>query len=128
MSMAEDEILEVPTTPDVLTPDVIPSSDEEIEPPKYGGDILPMAKTTVGNIDWNTRDTIERTKYLPGCDIYCELNGSSTKTLTQCAAIIAASVALGSPFAYVIVGNKVFVDATDKTKTPYAALQTAVGA
>lgn len=106
-----------------------PTVDPPIEPPKGGkGDIEPMAKSTVGVVDFNTRDAVERQKFFPGCDFVANLNAVSGKSLSDCAVIVAASAALGSPFAYVISGNKLYIDATDKTKSPYSALQTAVGA
>jgi hypothetical protein len=104
-----------------------PQADLPPDKPPKGG-IEPMAKSTVGVVDFNTRDTVERSKYLPGCDIVASLNATSGKSISDAAAIVASSVALGAPFAYVIVGNKLWIDATDKTKTPYSALQTAVGA
>lgn len=103
-----------------------PSSGETAEDPKE--EIKPMAKYTVSNIDYNTRPAVEMSKFMPGCDIYLELTPTSAKTLNQCAGIIAASAALGAPFAYVIQGQRIFIDATDKTKLPYSALQIAIGA
>jgi hypothetical protein len=121
------EITDTTTPPDgsTGTEPVEPPSGETKDDPKE--EIKPMAKYTVSNIDYNTRPRVEMSESMPGCDIYLELTATSAKTLNQCAAVIFASAALGAPFAYVIQGQRIYIDATDKTKLPYAALQTAIG-
>lgn len=126
MSDIED-VIDTTSPPDGSAADAEPSSGEEIIEGKPKEEIETMAKYTVSNIDYNTRSVVEMSKYMPGCDIYLELTPTSAKTLNQCAAVIFASAALGAPFAYVIQGQRIFIDATDKTKIPYAALQTAIG-
>lgn len=116
---------EPPTDPPADPPTVDPPP----KPPKNGkGEAETMAKSTVGVVDFNTRDAVERQKYFPGCDFVANLNSVAGKSLSDCATIVANSVALGSPFAYVIAGNMLYIDATDKTKSPYVALQAVVGA
>ena len=86
-----------------------------------------MAKYTSGVIDLNTRILSEMAAFMPGCDAVVSLNSSAGKTLDALMVIALGSAALGAPFAYVIQGQRIFIDATDKTKIPYAALQTAIG-
>ena len=87
-----------------------------------------MAKSSNGVIDFNTRLLSEMAGYMPGCDVIASLNAASGKTLNEAMVIAVASAALGSPFRCVISDGKIWIDATDKTKTPYAALLTAMGA
>jgi hypothetical protein len=65
--------------------------------------------------------------FMPGCDFVCNLNSTAGKTLSEAMAIAQAFVGLGSPFRCVIQNNCIWIDATDKTKIPYAALQAAMG-
>jgi hypothetical protein len=72
------------------------------------------------------RDSYQRAKLFPGCDIQVVAASGDQCTLTQLAADIIASAALGSPFAVTIAGAVAYIDANDKSKTPYSAMQTAI--
>jgi hypothetical protein len=128
MTMSDiEEVTDTTIPPDGSTGSAEPSSGNTEPEPKPKEELQAMAKYTVSNIDYNTRTPLEMGKFMPGCDIYLELTATSVKTLNQCAGIIFASAALGAPFAYVIVGQRIYIDATDKTKLPYSALQIAIG-
>ena len=87
-----------------------------------------MAKYTSGVIDLNTRILSEMAAFMPGCDAVVSLNSSAGKTLDALMVIAVGSAALGAPFRCVISDGKIWIDATDKTKIPYAALLIALAA
>jgi len=87
-----------------------------------------MAKSTSGVIDFNTRILSEMAGFMPGCDVVASLNSSAGKTLDAAMVIAVGSAALGSPFRCVISDGKIWIDASDKTKLPYAALLAAMAA
>lgn len=87
-----------------------------------------MARYTSGVIDLNTRVLSEMAEKFPGCDMIVSLNSSAGKTLDAACIIAVASAALGSPFRCTISEGKIYIDATDKTEIPYAALLVAIAA
>lgn len=72
------------------------------------------------------RTTGERDLTMPGSDVRVQPAVGDSCTLDALYSAVSGSAALGSPFRCTIAGGIVYIDPTDKSKSPYTALQTSL--